>query len=96
MAVLGEIDAAEAAIGLGGRFPRCLFAAFSNISPGVEFERFQRWYFDVHRPDSLELGLFTRSLRFEAASASQMFVSDDMTQGYKAMAEKRDADFEGK
>jgi len=72
VAVLGEIDAAEAAIGLGGRFPRCLFAAFSNISPGVEFERFQRWYYDVHRPDSLELGLFTRSLRFEAASPSKV------------------------
>jgi hypothetical protein len=69
---LGEIDAAEAAIGLGGRFPRCLFAAFSNIAPGVDFERFQRWYYDVHRPDSLELDLFTRSLRFEAASPSKV------------------------
>jgi len=71
-AVLGEIDAAEAAVGLGGRFPRCLFAALSNIAPGVDFERFQRWYFDLHRPDSLELGLFTRSLRFEAASPSKV------------------------
>ena len=42
-----------------------------------------------------EQGL-AEALRFEAASASQMFVSDDMTQGYKAMAEKRDAAFEGK
>ena len=72
MAVLGEIDAAEASVGCGGRFPRCLFAAFSNIAPGVDFERFQRWYFDVHRPDSLELDLFTRSLRFEAASPSKV------------------------
>ena len=72
MAVLGEIDAAEAAVGLGGRFPRCLFAAFSNLAPGVELERCQRWYYEVHRPDSLELGLFTRSLRFEAASPSKV------------------------
>jgi len=42
-----------------------------------------------------EQGL-AEALRFEAASASQMFVSDDMAQGYKAMAEKRDAEFEGK
>jgi enoyl-CoA hydratase/carnithine racemase len=42
-----------------------------------------------------EQGL-AEALRFEAASASPMFVSDDMTLGYKAMAEKRDADFEGK
>jgi enoyl-CoA hydratase/carnithine racemase len=42
-----------------------------------------------------EQGL-AEALRFEAASASPMFVSDDMTLGYKAMAEKRDAEFEGK
>jgi enoyl-CoA hydratase len=42
-----------------------------------------------------EQGL-TEALRFEAASASVMFTSDDMTQGYKAMAEKVDPDFEGK
>ena len=42
-----------------------------------------------------EQGL-AEALRFEAASASPMFVSDDMTLGYQAMAEKRDADFEGK
>jgi enoyl-CoA hydratase/carnithine racemase len=42
-----------------------------------------------------EQGL-AEALRFEAASAAPMFVSDDMAQGYKAMAEKRDADFEGK
>jgi enoyl-CoA hydratase/carnithine racemase len=42
-----------------------------------------------------ERGL-AEALRFEAATASQNFVSDDMALGYKAMAEKRDADFEGK
>jgi enoyl-CoA hydratase/carnithine racemase len=42
-----------------------------------------------------EQGL-AEALRFEAASAAPLFVSDDMAQGYKAMAEKRDADFEGK
>lgn len=36
------------------------------------------------------------ALRFEAASASPLFVSDDMAQGYRAMAEKRDPEFEGK
>jgi enoyl-CoA hydratase/carnithine racemase len=36
------------------------------------------------------------ALRFEAASASPLFVSDDMARGYKAMAEKSDPDFEGK
>jgi len=42
-----------------------------------------------------EQGL-AEALRFEAASASTLFVSDDMTQGYAAMARKQDADFEGK
>jgi enoyl-CoA hydratase/carnithine racemase len=42
-----------------------------------------------------EQGL-AEALRFEAASAAPLFVSDDMAQGYKAMAEKRDTDFEGK
>ena len=36
------------------------------------------------------------ALRFEAASASPLFTSDDMTKGYAAMAEKRDPGFEGK
>ena len=36
------------------------------------------------------------ALRFEAASASPLFVSDDMAEGYQAMASKRDAKFEGK
>src|SRR5262245_51012978 len=42
-----------------------------------------------------EQGL-AEALRFEAASAAPLFVSDDMAQGYQAMAEKRDAHFEGK
>jgi enoyl-CoA hydratase/carnithine racemase len=42
-----------------------------------------------------EQGL-AEALRFEAASASPLFVSDDMARGYAAMAEKRDAEFEGK
>ena len=36
------------------------------------------------------------ALRFEAASAAPLFVSEDMTKGYAAMAKKREADFEGK
>ena len=42
-----------------------------------------------------ERGL-TESMQFEAASASVLFTSDDMTHGYKAMAEKQDPEFEGK
>ena len=42
-----------------------------------------------------EQGL-AEALRFEAASASPLFVSDDMALGYKAMAAKQDASFEGK
>jgi enoyl-CoA hydratase/carnithine racemase len=42
-----------------------------------------------------EQGL-AEALRFEAASASPLFASEDMAQGYQAMAEKRDPDFEGK
>lgn len=36
------------------------------------------------------------ALRFEAASASPLFTSDDMAKGYKAMAAKETPDFEGK
>ncbi|HVN37279.1 MAG TPA: enoyl-CoA hydratase/isomerase family protein [Myxococcota bacterium] len=36
------------------------------------------------------------ALAYEAASASSLFVSDDMAKGYAAMAEKRDPGFEGK
>lgn len=42
-----------------------------------------------------ERGL-SEALRFEAASASVLFTSDDMTAGYRAMAAKERADFEGK
>jgi enoyl-CoA hydratase/carnithine racemase len=41
-----------------------------------------------------EQGL-AEALRFEAASASPLFVSDDMTKGYAAMAKKQAPDFEG-
>lgn len=36
------------------------------------------------------------ALRFEALSASTAFATDDMTEGARAMAEKRKPDFEGK
>ena len=42
-----------------------------------------------------ERGL-AEALRFEAASAAPLFTSDDMTQGYQAMAEKKKPEFEGK
>ena len=42
-----------------------------------------------------ERGL-AEALRFEAASAAPLFTSDDMAQGYKAMAEKKKPGFEGK
>ncbi len=42
-----------------------------------------------------ERGL-AEALRFEAAAASVNFVSDDMQLGYKAMAKKEKAEFEGK
>jgi enoyl-CoA hydratase/carnithine racemase len=42
-----------------------------------------------------ERGL-AEAMRFEAASASVLFSSDDMTEGYRAMAAKERAEFEGK
>ena len=57
---------------MNGRFARSIFAAFSNPAPGVDLERFHRWYFEVHRPDTLELGIFERSLRYEAVSPSKV------------------------
>ena len=36
------------------------------------------------------------AMQFEAASAAVLFTSDDMQLGYKAMAKKEDANFEGK
>ena len=41
-----------------------------------------------------EQGL-SEALRFEAASASPLFVSEDMTKGYAAMANKEPPDFQG-
>jgi enoyl-CoA hydratase/carnithine racemase len=38
----------------------------------------------------------SEALRFEAASASVLFSSDDMTEGYRAMAAKERAEFQGK
>lgn len=38
----------------------------------------------------------TEALRFEAASAAPLFTSDDMTEGYRAMAAKQPPEFEGK
>jgi hypothetical protein len=57
---------------VNGRFTRSLFAAFTNVAPGVDLERFHHWYFEMHRPDSLELGLFERSMRYEATSPSKV------------------------
>jgi len=42
-----------------------------------------------------EQGL-AEALRFEAASSAPQFVSDDMTEGYRAKAAKEQAEFEGK
>jgi enoyl-CoA hydratase/carnithine racemase len=42
-----------------------------------------------------EQGL-SEAMRFEAASASVLFSSEDMTEGYRAMAAKERADFHGK
>jgi len=42
-----------------------------------------------------ERGL-AESMQFEAASAAVLFTSDDMALGYKAMAARQDAEFEGK
>ena len=38
----------------------------------------------------------TEALRFESASAAPLFTSDDMAEGYRAMAAKEAAKFEGK
>lgn len=51
-----------------GRRSRALYAVFSNPAAGVEPERFRAYYEDVHRPDTLALGHFDRSHRYEAAS----------------------------
>ncbi len=53
-----------------GRSARSLYVALTNIAPGVDAERFHRWYEELHRPDSIELGIFAHSSRYEAASPS--------------------------
>jgi len=52
-----------------GRHPRCLYAVWSNPAPGVTLERFREYYEDVHRPDTLAVGHFDRSYRYEAVGA---------------------------
>ncbi len=54
-----------------GRTARSLFTVFSNPAPGVTLERFREWYEDMHRPDSIELGLFSASSRYRARTPSQ-------------------------
>ena len=49
-----------------GRTSRCLYAVWSNPAPGVSLERFREYYEDVHRPDTLAIGHFARSYRYEA------------------------------
>ena len=52
--------------GVYGRRSRCLYAVWSNPAPGVTPERFREYYEDVHRPDTLAIGHFDRSFRYEA------------------------------
>ena len=49
-----------------GRFSRTLYAVWSNPAPGVTLERFREYYEDVHRPDTLAIGHFDRSFRYQA------------------------------
>jgi hypothetical protein len=56
---------------VNGRHPRCLYAVWSNPAPGVSAERFREYYEDVHRPDTLAVGHFDRSFRYEAIGASR-------------------------
>ena len=49
-----------------GRHSRCLYAVWSNPAPDVTLERFREYYEDVHRPDTLAVGHFDRSYRYEA------------------------------
>jgi hypothetical protein len=49
-----------------GRRSHCLYAVWSNPAPGVSLERFREYYEDVHRPDTLAIGHFDRSFRYEA------------------------------
>ena len=49
-----------------GHPSRALYAVWSNPAPGVDLERFRHYYEEVHRPDTLALGHFERSFRYEA------------------------------
>jgi hypothetical protein len=49
-----------------GDTSRALYAVWSNPAPGVTLERFREYYEDVHRPDTLAIGHFDRSFRYEA------------------------------
>jgi hypothetical protein len=49
-----------------GSFSRALYAVWSNPAPGVTLERFREYYEDVHRPDTLAIGHFDRSFRYQA------------------------------
>ena len=53
-----------------GRIPNILFAAWTNIAPGVSEPDFRSWFEDMHRPDSFELGLFDAASRQRASSRS--------------------------
>jgi hypothetical protein len=52
-----------------GHTSRCLYAVWSNPAPGVTAERFREYYEDVHRPDTLAIGHFERSFRYESHGA---------------------------
>ena len=49
-----------------GRHSRALYAVWSNPAPGTPLARFHEYYEDVHRPDTLAIGHFDRSFRYEA------------------------------
>jgi hypothetical protein len=61
---LAQCDAAR----VFGRHARALYAVWSNPAPGVSPERFRGYYEDVHRPDTLAIGHFDTSYRYEAQS----------------------------
>jgi len=52
-----------------GHTSACLYAVWSNPAPGVSAEHFREYYEDVHRPDTLAIGHFERSFRYEAQGA---------------------------
>mgnify|MGYP006146530683 CR=1 FL=1 len=50
---------------VNGRFPEAHYVVFSNPLPGRE-EELERWYEDVHIPDSLNAGLFDSVRRYRS------------------------------